>query len=150
MNENPILLVEDNRGDEVLALLAFKRGNVSNQVVVARDGEDALNYLRNPNNKLPTLILLDLKLPKASGLEVLRHVRTDERTKLVPVIVLTSSIQESDLRDSYTAGSNGYLHKSLDFNKFAETIDAFSKYWLIYNETPRAAPGAVTAFYDRG
>jgi two-component system response regulator len=131
-----ILLVEDNADDEMLALRAFKKNKVVNQVVVARDGQEAIDYLFNPANELPAFVLLDLKLPRVDGLEVLKRVRADERTKLVPVIILTSSMQDADLRASYGLGGNSYLRKSLDFDTFTAAIGALASYWLAYNEPP--------------
>jgi two-component system response regulator len=140
MTDKPsILLVEDNEADEAFALRAFKRNNVANQVVVARDGREALDYLFEPANALPAFVLLDLKLPRIGGLEVLRQLRENERTRRVPVIVLTSSTNDSDLRASYALGGNSYVVKSLDLDKFTLEIGALARFWL---EVNRNAPPA--------
>ena len=143
MHEKPILLVEDNTDDEILALRAFKMNNMLNRVVVARDGVEALEYLfgtgayagRDPSVH-PQVILLDLKLPKVDGLEVLRQLRSDPRTHLVPVVVLTSSNEERDLVDSYQMGVNSYIRKPVDFVQFVEAVRQLHLYWLILNESP--------------
>ena len=142
MNTRTILLVEDNPDDEMLALLAFRKNNVVSPVIVARDGQEAVDYLFNPANALPAFILLDLKLPKIEGLEVLKRVRADERTKLVPVIILTSSSQDADLRATYIAGANSYLRKALDLDRFTAAIGALASYWLGCNEPPPASDGS--------
>jgi two-component system response regulator len=138
---NTILLVEDNPDDEMLALRAFKKNNVVSPIIVARDGQEAVDYLFNPANALPTVILLDLKLPRVDGIEVLKRVRADERTALVPVIMLTSSIQDTDLRASYSLGANSYMRKALDFDRFTSAIGALANFWLNYNEPPPANNG---------
>jgi two-component system response regulator len=138
MNMRPILLVEDNPDDEMFALRAFKKNKVANLVIVARDGQQAVDYLFNPDNTLPAFILLDLKLPIIDGLEVLKRVRADERTKLVPVIILTSSTQEADLRASYSLGGNSYLRKSLDLDMFTHEIGHLARFWLEVNVPPPA------------
>ena len=143
-----ILLVEDNADDEKLTLRAFKKKNIANPVVVARDGVEALDYLfgagahagRNVSD-MPVVILLDLKLPKLDGLEVLKRVRADSRTKRVPVVVLTSSKEEQDLVASYDLGANSYIRKPVDFEKFVEVAGALALYWLLSNE-PLPAPRA--------
>lgn len=142
MNDRIILLVEDNPKDEELTLRAFKKSNILNPVVVARDGVEALDYLfargghanRDPA-AMPQVILLDLKLPKLDGLEVLKALRADERTKLLPVVVLTSSNEEQDLIRSYSLGANGYVRKPVDFAQFLEAARQLGLYWLILNET---------------
>ena len=136
MNRKPILLVEDNSGDEELALLAFQVNKVPNPVVVARDGQEAIDYLFDQGKELPAFILLDLKIPKINGLEVLKRVRADARTKLIPVIVLTSSTHDADLRASYGLGGNSYLIKSIGFDKFTREIGALANYWLQVNTSP--------------
>jgi two-component system, response regulator len=141
--ERVILLVEDNERDEELTLRALRKSNVLNPVVVARDGVEALDYLfargayaeRSPA-ALPQVVLLDLKLPKLDGLEVLRLVRLDERTKLLPVVVLTSSVEEQDLVRSYSLGANSYVRKPVDFVQFLEAARALGLYWLVTNEPP--------------
>ena len=138
-----ILLVEDNPDDEALAIRALKRHHISNEVIVARDGVEALEYLfgtgmyagRDISIK-PTVILLDLKLPRVDGLEVLRRLRGDERTKLLPVVVLTTSNEEQDLLDSYSLGCNSYIRKPVDFLQFSEAIRQLGMYWLLMNEPP--------------
>lgn len=139
----PILLVEDSPDDEALALRAFKKSNIANEVVVAHDGVEALEYLfakgahadRDPN-ALPAVILLDLKLPRVDGLEVLRQVRANERTRLVPVVILTSSREEQDLVAGYRLGINSYIRKPVDFDQFAEVVRQLGLYWLVLNEPP--------------
>jgi two-component system response regulator len=143
MTQKIILLVEDNPDDEVLTLRALKKNNVLNKVIVARDGAEALDYLfgtgkhagRDLSN-MPQLILLDLKLPKIDGLEVLRRIRADERTKLLPVVILTSSKEERDLINGYQFGANSYIRKPVDFDKFREAIKQLKLYWLVLNEPP--------------
>ena len=136
-----ILLVEDNTSDEKLTILAFKKCGVSNEVVVVRDGAAALDYLfatgkhaeRDPS-ALPSVVLLDLKLPKVDGLEVLRRVRADERTMFLPVVVLTSSKEDEDVLRSYSLGANAYVHKPVDFAAFAEAVKTLGLFWLLLNE----------------
>lgn len=138
MNHKCILLVEDNPDDETLTLRALKKNNISNEVIVARDGAEALAYLGDANRALPALMLLDLKLPKVDGLEVLRRVRADERTKLVPIVVLTTSQQDQDLIGSYQLGANSYVRKPVDFMQFTEAVRQLGLYWLVLNELPPA------------
>jgi two-component system response regulator len=138
MDARPIFLVEDNSDDEMLTRRAFKKSNVANALVVARDGEEALAYLFDANNKLPAVILLDLKLPRVRGIEVLKRLRSDERTRLLPVIVLTSSNVDSDLRACYELGCNSYIQKPVDFDKFVDAISLLGMYWLVVNEPPHA------------
>jgi CheY-like chemotaxis protein len=138
-----ILLVEDNPDDEALAIRALKRNHISNEIVVAHDGVEALDYLfgtgiygeRDISVK-PTVILLDLKLPRVDGIEVLRRLREDDRTKLVPVVVLTTSSEEQDMLDSYSLGCNSYIRKPVDFIQFSEAIRQLGMYWLLMNEPP--------------
>jgi len=143
MNKKIILLVEDNPDDELLAIRALKKNNISNEVVVARDGVEALDYLFGTGahagrdmSVMPQIILLDLKLPKIDGLEVLRRLRNDERTKLLPVVVLTSSREEQDLTESYSLGANIYIRKPVNFAQFTEAIRQLGLYWLVLNESP--------------
>jgi two-component system response regulator len=136
-----VLLVEDNPDDEMLTIRAFQKSNFRNEVVVARDGAEALDYLfatgqhagRNPDD-IPHLILLDLKLPKIDGLEVLERIRADERTRFIPVVVLTSSKEQEDLLNSYANGANSYVRKPVDFNQFFQAIQQLGMYWLVMNE----------------
>lgn len=143
MPDKQILLVEDNADDEVLTLRALKKSNILNEVIVARDGAEALEYLhckgrfasRDPAER-PQVILLDLNLPKVSGLEVLRRLRADPRTKLLPVVVLTSSKEDEDVLASYNLGANAYVRKPVDFGEFAHAIKHLGLFWLILNEPP--------------
>lgn len=141
MRNGVILLVEDNSDDEALTLHALKKGNVVNDVVVVRDGPEALDYLfaegtfAQREEGLPAVVLLDLKLPKLDGLEVLRRLRSDERTRLLPVVVLTSSKEECDLVNSYDLGANSYVRKPVDFVQFVEAVRQLGLYWLVLNET---------------
>lgn len=138
-----ILLVEDNPDDEALTLRALRTANVSHEVVVARDGVEALDYLfgtgrhtgRDPG-RLPEVVLLDLKLPRLDGLEVLRRIRADERTRLLPVVILTSSTEDRDRIESYRLGSNSYVRKPVDFGQFAEAVRQLGLYWLLLNQPP--------------
>lgn len=141
VNEKVILLVEDNPMDEELTLRALKKSNVLNPVVVARDGVAALDYLfaRGPyagrsTAELPQLVLLDLKLPKLDGLEVLKEVRQNEMTKLLPVVILTSSIEEDDVARGYSLGANSYVRKPVDFDHFSEAVRQLGLYWLVLNQ----------------
>ena len=143
MNNKIILLVEDNPDDEALTLRALKKNNILNKVVVAHDGAEALDYLFGTGkdagrNLIETLsvILLDLKLPKIDGLEVLRRIRANELTKLLPVVILTSSKEEQDLVTGYRLGTNSYVHKMVDFTQFMESIRQLGLYWLVINEPP--------------
>lgn len=144
--EAPILLVEDNPDDEALTLRAFKRSNVLNDLEVVRDGQEALDYLfgdgnGNPPRPPPALILLDLKLPKVDGLEVLKQVRATHHTRLIPVVVLTSSREEVDLIATYGNGANSFVRKPVDFNQFAESVRQLGTYWLVVNEAPPIVSG---------
>ena len=138
-----ILVVEDNADDEALTLRALKKNNIGNQVFVVRDGAEALDFLfctgayaeRDPR-EVPEMILLDLKLPKVDGLEVLRRIRADKRTRLLPIVILTSSNQEQDLIEGYKNGANSYIRKPVDFNQFVEAVRQLSLYWLVLNEAP--------------
>jgi two-component system, response regulator len=134
-----ILLVEDNPNDQLLTQRAFKKSNLGNELVIANDGEEALIYLfgnqNTPPQPLPVLVLLDLKLPKVDGLEVLQHIRSHERTQLLPVVILTSSKEQDDLVQSYKLGVNSYVRKPVDFNHFAEAVQQLGLYWLVLNES---------------
>jgi CheY-like chemotaxis protein len=137
MTEKVILLVEDNPDDEALTVRAFGRSNVANRIDVSRDGAEALDYLVGPAARpLPTLVLLDLKLPKVDGLEVLRRIRAAERTRNLPVVVLTSSREEQDLVESYRLGVNSYVRKPVDFTQFVQAVQTLGLYWLVINEPP--------------
>ncbi len=145
VNTTIILLVEDNSDDEALTLRAFRKSNLRNEVVVVRDGAEALDYLFGTGdfegrdlNVMPHLILLDLKLPKIDGLEVLRRLRADARTKLLPVVILTSSKEQEDLMKGYSLGANSYVRKPIDFSQFIESIQQLGLYWLVLNEFPRS------------
>ena len=140
-----ILLVEDNSDDEMLTLRAFKRNNIENNIVVARDGAEALDYLFGKDGGAgltPQVILLDLKLPKIDGLEVLRRLRADERTRLVPVVILTSSKEDRDLIQGYSLGANSYVRKPVEFTAFLEAVRTLGLFWLLLNEQPPQASGA--------
>ena len=129
-----ILFVEDNPDDVDLTLRCFKKNNILNPVVVAKDGEEALEYLFGQKAFKPALILLDLKLPKIDGLEVLRRIRADEKTKLLPVVILTSSREEKDLINGYKCGANSYVRKPVNFEEFAIAMQHLGVYWLLLNE----------------
>jgi CheY-like chemotaxis protein len=138
-----ILLVEDNPDDVELTLRAFRKNNIANKTVIVRDGAEALDYLFGAGdyadrdiNDTPRIILLDLKLPKLNGLQVLERLRADERTKLTPVVILTSSKEEQDLIHGYKSGANSYVRKPVDFNQFVEAVRHIGLYWLLINEPP--------------
>lgn len=138
-----ILLVEDNPDDEALTMRAFKKSHLANDVIVARDGVEALEYLfgtgayegRDITDK-PHLILLDLKLPRLDGMDVLKRIRSDERVNLIPIVVLTSSREQEDLVRSYALGANSYIRKPVDFNQFVQAVQQLGLYWLVLNESP--------------
>ncbi len=142
-NHKVILLVEDNPDDEALAIRALKRHHIGNEIVVAHDGVEALDYLfctgmyadRDIANK-PSVVLLDLKLPRIDGLEVLRRLREDPRTRVLPIVVLTTSSEEADVLNSYSLGCNSYICKPVDFVQFSEAIRQLGMYWLLMNEPP--------------
>jgi two-component system response regulator len=142
MKDKVILLVEDSQRDEELALRALRKNNIKNEVIVARDGAEALDYLfgtgtyagRNTLDELPTVVLLDIKLPKIHGLEVLRRIRADERTRLLPVVILTSSKEEKDRLEGHALGANSFVRKPIEFSEFAEAVRQLGLYWLILNE----------------
>ncbi len=131
-----ILLVEDDPDHELLTIRALKKSNIANEVKVARDGEEAIHFLFGPTPIRPSVILLDLKLPKVDGLEVLRRIRESNTTCMLPVVVLTSSDEERDLVRSYQLGVNSYIRKPVNFNDFAEATRQLGMYWLVLNECP--------------
>ena len=147
MSKKTILLIEDNPDDEELTLLALKKSNILNEVVVARDGAEALEYLygtgrytrRDPSH-LPQIILLDLKLPKMGGLEVLQRLRSDPLTQLIPVVILTSSSEEEDIITSYRLGANSYVRKPVEFHRFVDAVSNLGLYWLLVNEVAPILP----------
>ena len=133
-----ILLVEDNPDDEALALRALKKNNIANEVEVCRDGAEAIAYLDSKSeSELPHVVLLDLKLPKVDGLEVLRHIRGNEKTRLLPVVILTSSSEDRDIVESYRLGANSYIRKPVDFAQFMEAVKQLGLYWLVLNQSVR-------------
>ncbi|HEY5997294.1 MAG TPA: response regulator [Candidatus Deferrimicrobiaceae bacterium] len=145
MKEKIILLVEDNPDDETLTIRALKKNKILNDVVIAHDGAEALDYLfgtgkfaHRDMSVQPQVVLLDLNLPKISGLEVLRRIRADENTKLLPVVILTTSNEEKDLIGSYQLGANSYIRKPVDFEQFSEAIRQLGMYWLVLNRAPVA------------
>jgi two-component system, response regulator len=152
MNDRVILLIEDNPDDEALTLRALRKNHIGNTVVVARDGAEALDYVfgtgayagRNPAIA-PAVVLLDLKLPKLDGLEVLRRIRADERTRLYPVVILTSSIEDIDLLNGYSRGANSYIRKPVDFEQFVKAVGDLGLYWLVLNEPPPSSTRRPTA-----
>jgi len=143
IQEVEVLLVEDNPADAELAMRALKKNNFANNVIVVSDGEEALDFIfaraafrdRKVENG-PKLVILDLKLPKVDGLEVLRTMKSDPRTRIIPVVVLTSSKEESDIIDSYKLGVNSYIVKPVDFDKFVEAVRTLGYYWLLFNQEP--------------
>ena len=143
MDDRVILLVEDNPDDVELTLRSLRKNNISNEIVVARDGAEALEYLfatgayaDHDTSVMPAVILLDLKLPKVDGLEVLRRLRADERTKLLSIVIVTSSKEEKDLINGYSLGANNYVRKPVDFVQFSEAVKQLGLYWLLLNEPP--------------
>jgi two-component system response regulator len=141
MEEKTILYVEDDPNDEELTLRVLENYNIANRIIVLRDGAEALEYFfpsseNGEANPLPQLVLLDLKLPKVDGLEVLKRIREDERTRLLPVVILTSSSEDQDVIESYNLGANSYVRKPVEFDEFAEAIRRLSMYWLIVNQPP--------------
>lgn len=143
MSRKTILLVEDNPDDEMLTRMALQENNLLNEIVVAHDGAEAIDYLfgrgryagRDLSDK-PQLVLLDLKLPKLDGLDVLRAIRADDRTKFLPVVILTSSNEEQDLLAGYSLGANSYVRKPVDFHQFTDAVKQLGLYWLLLNEPP--------------
>lgn len=146
MNDKPILLVEDNPDDEALTLHALESNKIGNTVIVARNGVEALDYLFGTGKyagcdpeALPAVVLLDLKLPKIDGLEVLRRIRADSRTNLLPVVILTSSTEDEDRLKGYALGANSYVRKPVDFDEFVRAAGQLGLYWLLLNESPPVA-----------
>lgn len=146
MNDKPILLVEDNPDDEALTLHALESNKIGNTVIVARNGVEALDYLfgtgkyaGRDREALPAVVLLDLKLPKIDGLEVLRRIRADPRTNLLPVVILTSSTEDEDRLKGYALGANSYVRKPVDFDEFVRAAGQLGLYWLLLNESPPVA-----------
>ncbi|MFO8089554.1 MAG: response regulator [Desulfatiglandaceae bacterium] len=142
MEDRIILLVEDNPDDVDLTLRALKKNNIKNKIIIAKDGVEALDYLHGTGmhagrdtKDQPVIVMLDLKLPKISGLEVLRDIRQNERTSLIPVVILTSSTEQKDMVEGYKLGANSYIRKPVDFEQFAEAIKLLGLYWTLYNET---------------
>jgi two-component system response regulator len=145
MMNRVILLVEDNAGDEALTLRAFKKNNIVNDVMVVRDGVEAIDYLfatgthaSRDKDQMPQLVLLDLKLPKVNGLQVLQRIRSDPRTKRLPVVIFTSSNEEEDLINSYNLGANSYVRKPVEFEQFLEATKQLGLYWLVLNQVAPA------------
>lgn len=152
MKQVDILLVEDNKDDVELTLHALRKENLANNIQVVVDGEEALDFFfcrgafsDRPANQTPKLVLLDLKLPKVDGLEVLRQLKADSRTRTVPVVILTSSKEERDLVDGYKLGANSYIQKPVDFDQFRDTVKRVGLYWLVVNQPPVAMPLAQAA-----
>jgi len=145
ISKGTILLVEDNRDDELLTLRAFQKNRITNPITAVRDGQEALDYLfatgsyaERDKDELPVIILLDLKLPKVNGLEVLREIRSNERTRVIPVIILTTSVEDEDVIGSYARGANSYIRKPVDFTEFVEAVRTLGNYWLLLNTNPQS------------
>jgi len=135
-SQNNILLVEDNPDDRDLTIMALKGSKLANEIDIARDGEEALRYFEDRTRPLPVLVLLDLKLPRIMGLDVLKRLRADERTKLVPIVVLTGSNEESDRYQSYVEGVNAYVVKPVEFDNFSDAVKQLGLFWLVSNQPP--------------
>jgi two-component system, response regulator len=151
MNEVEILLVDDNYDDRELALMALRKHKLANKIEIARDGEEALDFLfcrgsfagRDSHNP-PKVVLLDIKMPKVDGLEVLRQLKADARTRGIPIVVMTSSAEQKDMIESYQLGVNSYVQKPVNFEKFQEIIKDLGYYWLVVNQSPQLSPGVTT------
>jgi two-component system response regulator len=146
-SDRPIMLVEDNPDDEALTLRAFNKNRISNPVIVARDGVEALDYLFGTGHHagrdlsiMPAVVLLDLKLPRIDGLEVLRRIRANERTSLLPVVILTTSKEQQDIYEGYSLGANSYIRKPVDFENFIQAVGQLGLYWLVLNEAVEVEP----------
>ncbi len=146
MQKNIIMVVEDNEDDLELTLRAFAKNNILNEIVIARDGVEALDYLFGTGvhegrdlRVMPEVILLDLNMPRMGGIETLRKIRGDKRTKLLPVVVLTSSDEEQDMTESYECGVNSYIRKPVDFNQFVDSVKQLSLYWMVLNQHPHTS-----------
>lgn len=147
MNEKTILLVEDNPDDEELTMRSLRKAKIGNEIIVARDGQEALDYLfcqgihadRAPE-RVPAVILLDLKLPKLNGIDVLKRLRGDPRTSLIPVVILTSSSEDEDMLKSYRNGANSYVRKPVDFSAFADAVTQLGIFWVLHNQQPPKQP----------
>ena len=131
-----IVLIEDNPDDQTLTLRALKKQNIANEIIVLSDGVEALAFLLDPEKPLPHLVLLDLKLPKLDGLQLLRRLRSESRTQVLPVVVLTSSDEDRDVIEGYRLGANSYIRKPVDFNQFTEAVRQLGLYWLVLNQSP--------------
>jgi DNA-binding response OmpR family regulator len=131
-----IVLIEDNPDDQTLTLRALKKQNIANEIIVLNDGVEALAFLLDPEKPLPHLVLLDLKLPKLDGLQLLRRLRSEPRTQVLPVVVLTSSDEDRDVIEGYRLGANSYIRKPVDFNQFTEAVRQLGLYWLVLNQSP--------------
>ena len=147
MNDRSILLVEDNPDDVILTKRALKEGNIANEIILARDGVEALEYIRGEGahegrniSIMPAVILLDIKMPRMNGLELLKIIRSEESTKFLPVVILTSSKEERDVWESYRLGANSYIQKPVDFEQFAAAVKQLGLYWLVINVGPYGGP----------
>ena len=137
MSSRSIALIEDNPDDEALTLRALRRNGIANEIVVLRDGAEALDFLLAPDTPAPQLILLDLKLPRVDGLQVLQRLRSEPKTRVLPIVVLTSSNEDRDLVESYRLGANSYIRKPVDFDQFSESVRQLGLYWLVLNQVPQ-------------
>lgn len=136
-NVTEILLVEDNPHDAELAIRALKKNNLANNLVHLEDGQEALDYLYNENNEMPRLILMDVKMPRVDGIEVLRRLKADEKKKIIPIVMLTSSKEDKDIIEAYNLGVNAYIVKPVDFDQFVKAVAQLGFFWMILNQPPR-------------